>query len=71
MTKKELMKRVNYKPKKFEYTEEVNYSSKLTPYEDKERSFSTHYINGRAVGYSNALGTKNYDTALAMCKDAK
>ena len=71
MTKKELMKRVNYKPKKFEYTEEVHYSSKLTPYDDKERSFATHYINGIPVGHKNVLAQTNDAAAMAMCKDSK
>lgn len=71
MTKKQLMKRVNFKPKKVEYTEEVNYSSKLTPYTDNERSFATHYVNGIPVGSNNVLAQKNDAAAMAMCKDAK
>ena len=64
MTKKQLMKRVNFKPKKFEYTEEVNYSSKLTPYKDNERDFCGYF---RCT--SNVLGEKNDAAAMAMCKD--
>ena len=65
MTKEELMARVNFKPAKVE-REKIEYSSKLTPYQDNEREFC-----GYRRCTSNVLAEKNYDTALAMCKDAK
>lgn len=66
MTKKELMRRVNFQPKKIECREKMEYSSKLTPYVDNERSFI-----GFARCTSNVLSEKNDAAAMAMCKDAR
>lgn len=71
MTKKELMKRVNFKPQKIEHREPIEYSSKLTPYVDKVSNFALGpIVNGKTS--SNVLGESPSDAAaLAMCKDAK
>ena len=65
MTKKELMRRVNFQPKPIEHREEIEYSSKLTPYQDNERDFC-----GPFRLKSNVLAEKNDAAALAMCKDS-
>ena len=72
MTKKELMRRVNFRPKEITKREKIEYSSKLNPddFADKYWDFTGgRIINGRPLG--NVLAEKNDAAAMAMCKDAK